>query len=113
MWIINFRFYLVILSLTLVCTAGSLNASHIVGGEITYKFLGYNADQTKADLEFTLTLYRDPTGIPYDIQANFGVFVEETWGAWRSFDVIKNVPISPIERLLQIQILARHDSLTK
>lgn len=78
---------------------GGLKASHILGGEINYSFLGYNADETIADIEVTLTLYRDPQGIPYDLMANFGVFVEEPWGAWRSYTVVRNVPISPIEEV--------------
>ena len=97
MWTYSFRKSLTIL--ILIFTFGGLKASHIVGGEITYKFLGYNADQSKANLEVSLTLYRDPTGIPYDVQANFGIFVQEPWGAWRSYEVVRSVPISPIEEV--------------
>lgn len=74
-------------------------ASHIVGGDITYEFVGFNAAQTEAEIEIHLTMYRDPQGIPYDPIANFGVYVQEPWGAWRSFDVIENVPIGPIRNV--------------
>ena len=98
MWIPNFISNLCLF--VFLCWSSGLSASHIVGGEITYKFLGYNSDQTTADLEVTLTLYRDPQGIAYDLQANFGVFVEEPWGAWRSYEVVTAVPISPIEEVV-------------
>jgi len=83
----------------LVSSYTGLKASHILGGEINYSFVAYNADETIADIKVTLTLYRDPQGIPYDLMANFGVFVEEPWGAWRSYTVVENVPISPIEEV--------------
>jgi len=87
---INFCFFL-------LCSIGFplvAYSSHIVGGEISYTFLGHNLDKTFADYEVTLKLYRDPKGIPYDDVASFGIFVQEPWGAWKSYDVITQVPIS-------------------
>jgi len=91
---INLSIFLLIFLLSLNC-----QGSHIVGGEITYEFIAFSNNQTEAEIEVTLTLYRDPQGIPYDALANFGVFVEEPWGAWRSYDVIRQVPVSPTENI--------------
>jgi len=74
-------------------------ASHIVGGEISYKLLKYNDTRTLVDYEVTLNLYRDPKGVPYDNFASFGIFEQETWGAWKSYEVINNVPIGLISEV--------------
>ena len=76
-----------------------MRASHIVGGEMSYRFIEHDASATFAVLEVTLTLYRDPEGIPYDLFADFGIFVQEPWGAWKSYDVVVDAPISPVQEI--------------
>jgi len=74
-------------------------ASHIVGGELSYEFVSYNQDKTIVNYDVTLNLYRDPKGIAYDQFADFGIFVQESSGAWKSYDVILDVPISNQEEI--------------
>jgi gliding motility-associated-like protein len=66
------RLILVISILTGI--SASLHATHIVGGEITYKCLGHDS------FEITLTVYRDCyTGVPwFDDPSAIGVF-DSTW----------------------------------
>ncbi|MEO8589604.1 MAG: gliding motility-associated C-terminal domain-containing protein [Flavobacteriales bacterium] len=55
-------------ALAALLVALTMNATHIVGGEIYYDHLG--GDQ----YQVTLKLYRDCTGIPFDANALVGVF---------------------------------------
>lgn len=82
--------------LVLLLSSSASYASHIVGGEISYCFVSYNADETEITLEVILKLFRDPTGAEYDRWANFGVFEQESWGAWKSYEVVRDVEIGPI-----------------
>jgi len=73
-----------------------VKASHIVGGELTYTFLSFNSDQSKIDYRITMNLYRDPEGIPFPRQVDFGVFLQDDTGSWSSYKVAQNVPISEL-----------------
>ncbi len=84
---------LIITALFISYLTFTVRASHIVGGEISYRFIEYNTDQTIVTYEVTMKLYRDPVGIDYDAYASFGVFEQETWGAWKSYKAIRNVPL--------------------
>jgi gliding motility-associated-like protein len=63
-----------------LCGATGLKATHIVGGELTYRCLGNN------QYELTLTVYRDCyTGVPwFDNPASIGVF-DANWIRRQSF----------------------------
>lgn len=73
-----------------------VSASHIVGGEMSYKFLEYNANKTMVTYEVTLNLTRDPTRIDFSNYVNFGVSVQETWGAWKSYTSVRDVRLGDV-----------------
>lgn len=72
-------------------------ASHIVGGELTYSFLSYNSTQTEVSYQVTMNLYRDPLGIDFPVQVDFGIFIEDELGLWSSYKVAERVPISSLD----------------
>ena len=78
----------------------SLWSSHIVGGELSYKFRRFNVDRSKVTFEITLNLYRDPKGLEFDQYANFGVYVQEPWGAWRSYETIEFVNLGEVTEVM-------------
>jgi len=71
-----------------------LYSSHIVGGDVTYKFLSYNTAQTEVTYNVSLNLYRDPNGIDFSPEIDFGVFIQDDAGTWSSYKVVENVFIS-------------------
>ncbi len=73
-------------------------SSHIVGGEMSYHFID-NPVSDQATIGVTLTLYRDPQGIPYDQFATFGIFSQDASGQWNSYDVIPNIQIGIISEI--------------
>ena len=74
-----------------------VKASHIVGGELTYAFLSYNIDRSEVNYRVTMNLYRDPAGIPFPNQVDFGIFLQDDSGSWSSYNVTQNVPITELE----------------
>ncbi len=93
----NFLYPLVFISFLFINQ--SATASHIVGGEISYTFLRFNSDESRVDYEVTLKLYRDPVGIPYEQFTSFGIFQQETWGAWKSYEVVRDVPLGAVREI--------------
>lgn len=77
-----------ILFFILICQE-SLKATHIVGGELTYKCLGNN------QYELTLIVYRDCyTGVPwFDDPAAIGVF-DANWNLSQSFTIALNKQVN-------------------
>ncbi len=53
-----------------------INAAHIVGGDVTYTFLSFNADSSFVTYLITFTMYRDANGggADFDNDARFGVY---------------------------------------
>ena len=80
----------------------SLVASHIIGGDITYEFLSFNADRTEVNYRVQLVLYRDPTGVRLDNVANFGVYTQQDDGSWQTYQVVTQV---------QRDVILEHDPL--
>lgn len=78
-------------------------SSHIIGGDITYDFLRFNADRTEVTYEVRLTLYRDPTGVRLDNVASFGVYTQQDDGTWDTYSVISQV---------QRDVILEHDPLS-
>jgi len=76
-----------------------LFSSHIVGGEIAYDYVRHNAAGTEVEYEVTLTMYRDPDGKEYNLFANFGVFEQEASGSWKTYKVVREIPIGPINEV--------------
>jgi gliding motility-associated-like protein len=86
-----------LIALTLFFTPSVLLAKHIVGGEITYKFLSGDG-LTKNRYEFTMRIYRDGNtqgGAPLDPIANIGIFNASTGRLIESF----GQPISTITQV--------------
>jgi hypothetical protein len=77
--------FIVFFFLACVGFPAALRATHIVGGEITYRCLGND------DYEVTLTLYRDCyTGVPpFDLQGSIGVFT----GDWVLYEQLLLTPM--------------------
>ena len=55
------RFFVHTLFIVLICLPETLFARHIIGGEITYRYLSTNA-QGDNRYEFTMKIYRDCFG---------------------------------------------------
>ncbi len=74
-------------------------SSHIVGGEIIYTYKSHSADNTRVLFDITLNLYRDPEGIDYDSQVDFGIYRQTANGDWEVYDVVRNIPIGPVREI--------------
>ncbi len=63
------------------------NSAHIVGGDVTYTFTGFNADTTVANYRVNFTIYRDALGGGADFDppnlAFFGIFEEVSPNNWQ------------------------------
>jgi len=72
-----------------------LSAAHIVGGDVTYKFLRFNNDSTEVTFEIDFTLYRDKLGggAGFDdaSQTAFGVFRKNAAGDWNLYEEIRGM----------------------
>ncbi len=75
------------------------HSSHIVGGEISYKFIEFDQSKQSNTFEIQLQLFRDPTGIAYDPFADFGIYRQAADGTWFSYDVVRSVALGPIENI--------------
>lgn len=75
---------LIFLFLVLFAIRGQ--ATHIVGGDLTYKFIDFNVDNSAVTFEFTLNLYRDTSPgssrMPQDV--TFEVYSLQPDGSWLS-----------------------------
>lgn len=84
---------LIILFFTFI---SSIFATHIVGGEITYQCLGFNAATQQGTYKFTLKVYRDcSAGVttPLDNPADVGIFSKGTNGAYTLLRAVSPRPI--------------------
>ena len=93
-----FVFILLLLSHT------SLEAKHIIGGEITYKFIRFNSDTTEVTYLINVSIYRDcfGGGAQFDRSFDFGLYtLDQSTKKWRFFDVsgIHNVQLKNVEKL--------------
>lgn len=80
----------------------SARGTHILGGEISFDFIEFKANNSVASYEFNMVLYRDPTGVAYPGFVNFGIYQLDDSGRWIPFEVITNVPRSPISDIPRI-----------
>ena len=69
----------------------NLNASHIIGGDVTYNLVGYNADSTLATYSIEFIIYRDTAGLDFDLLGDFGIFKRAIDGPWSSYEVAARV----------------------
>ena len=61
-----------------------VGATHIVGGDVTYRFVSFNADSTEVTYDIVFNMYRDTQsgGAPFDNPASFGVYRQRADGGW-------------------------------
>ena len=82
------------LLISVFCTR-SLNAAHIVGGDMTYRFITFNMDTTQVTYEIVVTLYRDSRsmGAQFDDATTtaFGVWRELPQGGWTLYRDIRGI----------------------
>src|SRR5437016_2542959 len=90
------KIWLVLLLVT--CSLRS-QATHIVGGEITYKCLGGNSYQIRIDI-YQDCLNGEPQAIAQDKPAYIGIFDAGNQGAYYRIDSIGNTPSEIAEILV-------------
>lgn len=75
----------------------SLQARHIIGGEVTYECVGIDTIRNEVTFRFICTVYRDcfGGGADFDPTFNFGIYYNTNNG-WRLYDV-QSVNVSEIE----------------
>lgn len=91
-----FKYFFVLTSL-LVASSIELEAAHIVGGDVYYTFLRYNADSTRVTYRLEFNMYRDKfgEGAPFDALATFGIFRKNLNGSWVYIDDV-GIPPGPV-----------------
>ncbi len=70
----------------------SLRANHVVGGDMTYTFLAYNADSTQVTYLISMYLYRDEfarDAAPFDDPAEIGIYYRPLGGDWDHLDELR------------------------
>jgi gliding motility-associated-like protein len=92
---ISKKYTILAFTMFLILSASSiLRGSHIVGGEITYKFLKRNG--RNIDYRFSMKIYRDiytqNQGAILDPMANIGIFLKGANGVFRAYSTL-NVPL--------------------
>ena len=94
------RFFFILLFLCIASLySGKICASHIIGGDVTYELVSYNLDRTQVTYALEYIIYRDTAGIGYDDLADFGVYRRIPGGVWEVFDVVRNLPIGPVNEI--------------
>ena len=75
----------------ITCFSSHLMSAHIIGGQMSYELLSYNADSTEATYAIELTLFRDALGggSQFDNSAKFGSFEEIAPGEWQLFSEVR------------------------
>ncbi len=90
----------IILCVLFLVTTQSCLASHIVGGEVSYRFVSHNVDKTEATYQVVFTLYRDIDGIEFEEATNFGIYLQNADGSWTNYDVITEVYLESQDEFL-------------
>lgn len=74
----------------------SLQATHIVGGDVTYEFVSFNANNTVATFNITFNMYRDTEtgGANFDANPYFGVYRETSPDNWIYIERKRDQPSS-------------------
>ncbi len=95
MQIISKIFIVIVTTLVL---SGTLSATHIVGGDVTYQCQGYNSDSSAVLLQFEFTIYRDlfSGGANFDNNARFGIW-QGSGTSWDYFDTVSDQNFSDRE----------------
>lgn len=75
----------------------NLNAAHIVGGDVTYRFVSFNNDSSRVTFDVFFTMYRDRLsgGAGFDDPTRFGIYRKNVNGEWRFYNEINNVSPGP------------------
>ena len=87
------RTFFLMLSVGFCCIPNEMTARHIVGGDVTYTFVQFNADTTLVTFFIDVTMYRDSEsgGASFDQDASFGVFRQTGPGSWTLVNQIDNI----------------------
>lgn len=90
----KYRIIYFILFLIFFCTFEELKAAHIVGGDVNYTFIRFNADSTRVTYFIEFNMYRDKfsDGAPFDANAVFGIFRQNLNGTWTYLDDVGIAP---------------------
>ncbi len=75
-------------------------SSHIIGGDVTYELVSFNADRSAATYALEYIIYRDTAGIGYDQLADFGIYrrIPGQTG-WEIFNLVRNLPIGLVSEI--------------
>ena len=89
----------IVVSLVLLLVADTAMARHIVGGEVTYQCLGFDASAQNVTFEITVLIYRDSEGggAPFDDPASFGLYNGSDALGWAHMRTILRSPSSTRE----------------
>lgn len=92
-----------VLILTIAFFSGDSYAAHIVGGDVTYKHVGFNFDSSRVTFKINVTMYRDflSGGATFDGPDDtvFGIFRENAAGGWDFYDQVARVPFTTPNRI--------------
>lgn len=92
-----FHQFLILLFFSAIFTEQT-KANHIVGGDVTYKFIEFNASMTLAKFEVTFNMYRDTRSqmaAGFDEDAGFGIYRETSPGNWDHVETKRAEPSNP------------------
>ena len=79
-------------------------ATHLVGGDASYKFVEFNSDSTLVTFDVLFKMYRDSEGIGllFDNDADFGIYRQLSSGDWELYESVSRVGHSNV---IQIPII--------
>ena len=72
----------------------TVEAAHIVGGDVYYTFVRYNGDSTQITYRIDINMYRDKfsDGAQFDANATFGIFRQNLNGTWTYIEDLGRPP---------------------
>ena len=101
--------FLCLISFLVCIVPTDLSATHIVGGDVTYRFVSFNQDSTEVTYDVTFNMYRDTEsgGASFDDPAEFGVYRQQSNGGWEFIPRDNNSGLYNIRRgpIQQIPII--------
>lgn len=82
-----YRLYLSFIAIISLAVS-DLSARHIVGGDVSYEFVRFENNNTQVTFRVIFNMYRDrfATNVPFDNQAEFGVYQQQADGSWSFYD---------------------------
>lgn len=93
---------IIALILVIVCFClPTIEARHIVGGDVTYQFVSFNGDSTLVTYDIIFNIYRDSEsgGAPFDNDARFGVYQQQADGSWEHIFTTDRLDFGPVDQI--------------